>query len=389
MLYSIHLTIKDNQQCILSFSLLTITMQHIAQLLLQALFMQQIMGGGATSNSITPKNSKKTSKTDNSPYDFHIISADISQESQERFKTLAESLNKIYPCQITIHKVSDERFCKNKHFYGSYAVYRSLKVGSILPKNIKKCVFLGADMLALSDIRELFNINLEGNLLAATGDFNTNKILPSYLNTEPYQFDKNRFYFNTGTLIIDLEKWRKEKIEQEILNILATYEMDLADQDALNIIAKDKTLKLNPKWNMLLFLMFAVENELKITFEGENAEFYLPYDRETFKEAMQNPAFIHYAGNITHKPWESKYSKIYPQFNAYLPITHSSYAKWWKIALNTPAFNDELAKIKQELDENALQYYITAINNALQMRDNFYSQQIQTLHNAIQSLLSR
>ncbi|MCI5633687.1 hypothetical protein, partial [Helicobacter sp.] len=76
-------------------------------------------------------------------------------------------------------------------------------------------------------------------------------------------------------------------------------------------------------------------------------------------------------------------------FNAYLPITHSSYAKWWKIALNTPAFNDELAKIKQELDENALQYYITAINNALQMRDDFYTQQIQTLHNAIQSLLSR
>ena len=356
--------------------------------------MLKIWGGGQTplnqdSTSKRSKNSKQSTDTEHLPYDFHILSADISQDSKDKFQTLAESLSQIYPCQITIHKVDDEKFCKNKHFYGSYAMYRGLKVGSILPKNIKKCVLLGADMLALSDVRELFDIDLEGNLLAATGDFNTNKTLPSYLNAEPYQFDKSAFYFNTGTLIIDLEKWRKEKIEQEILNILATYEMEFADQDALNIVAKNKVLKLNPKWNMLLFQMFAVENGLQIAFNNENAEFYLPYDRETFKQAVQSPTFIHYAGNITHKPWQSPYSKIHPPFNAYLPITHSSYAKWWETALNTPAFSDALAKIKQELDENALQYYITAMNNALQMRDNFYSQQIQTLHNAIQNLLSQ
>ena len=357
--------------------------------------MQQTlnMGGGQTplnhSTTAHSKTSKKSINTEYPPYDFHILSADIAQESQDKFQILAESLNQIYPCQITIHKVSDKEFHKTPTLNGNHSAYLRLKVASILPKNIKKCLYLDTDMLILSDIRDIFNTNLDNYLLAAVGDFHTSRILPAYTNNTNYTFDATQPYFNSGMLLINLEKWCKEQIESKLLDFLATYQVLYHDQDAINAIAKDKILKLSPKWNTILIFKLAIEEWTGTKLLFGIGEGKLSYEREYFAQEVKSPAILHLCGDYIPKPWQSPYSKIYPPFNAYLPITHSSYAKWWNIALNTPAFNDELAKIKQELDENALQYYITAINNALQMRDDFYTQQIQTLHNAIQSLLSR
>lgn len=335
------------------------------------------------------KNTTKDTADSNQPYDFHILSDNISQESQDRFQILAESLSQIYPCQITIHKVSDKEFHKTPTLNGNHSAYLRLKVASTLPKTIKKCLYLDTDMLILSDIRDIFNTNLDDYLLAAVGDFHTSRILPAYAGKTSYAFDATQPYFNSGMLLINLEKWRKEQIENKLLDFLATYQVVYHDQDAINAIAKDRILKLSPKWNAMLLFKIAIEEWTRAKLLFGIGEGQLPYTREYFAQEVKSPAILHLCGDHIPKPWQSPYSKIHPPFNAYLPITHSSYAKWWETALNTPAFSDELAKIKQELDENALQYYIAAMNNALQMRDNFYSQQIQTLHNAIQNLLSQ
>ena len=69
----------------------------------------------------------------------------------------------------------------------------------------------------LSDLRELFNTNLKGNLLAAVGDFNTDKTLPHKIgNMPPYSFSKNNLYYNSGVMLINLQKWRKMDMESSI-----------------------------------------------------------------------------------------------------------------------------------------------------------------------------
>lgn len=102
---------------------------------------------------------------------------------------------------------------------------------------------------------------------------------------------------------------------------------------------------------------------------------------------MQSPAILHYHGNRIAKPWESIYSKIDPQINDYLPLTHASYQKWWEIAENTPIFNQELMQLQQVLNTNALQDYAKSLNNALKIRDTFFTQRIQALEMAIQNLI--
>ena len=90
--------------------------------------MLKIWGGGAnpldnptaeySKSSKKSKNTTKDTADSNQPYDFHILSDNISQESQDRFQILAESLSQIYPCQITIHKVSDKEFHKTPTLNG-------------------------------------------------------------------------------------------------------------------------------------------------------------------------------------------------------------------------------------------------------------------------------
>lgn len=201
---------------------------------------------------------------------------------------------------------------------------------------------------------------------------------------QPYAFNPNDEYFNAGVMLINLQQWRKEQLEAQLLQFLSTYQVQYHDQDTINAVARNRILKLNPKWNLGFLFKIVLEKGFNINFNSGNGS--LPYTPESFQEAMQSPAILHYHGNRIAKPWESIYSKIDPQINDCLPLTHASYQKWWEIAENTPIFNQELMQLQQVLNTNALQDYAKSLNNALKIRDTFFTQRIQALEMAIQNL---
>ena len=132
------------------------------------------LGGGQ------PKLNKQNDK-----YVFHILTENLTQTTQEKFQSLAKSLRNIYPCEILIYPVSDKEFQNYPTLHGTYTTYLRLKVASILPKDIAKCLYLDVDLFVLSDVREIFALNLGDNLLAAVGDFSTNKTLPLFCPCSP------------------------------------------------------------------------------------------------------------------------------------------------------------------------------------------------------------
>ena len=42
-------------------------------------------------------------------------------------------------------------------------------------------------------------------------------------------------YLNTGMMLIDLAKWREQKLTERTLSFLAKYELPCVDQDAINL----------------------------------------------------------------------------------------------------------------------------------------------------------
>jgi len=104
---------------------------------------------------------------------------------------------------------------------------------------VERVLYLDADVLVRSDLRELWNVDLEGKSIAAAPDVGF-----------PMGHDGTRrvSYFNAGVLLMNLTKIR-ERVD--ILKSVAKRMQDskFQDQDALNAHFEGDWLPLSLKWN--------------------------------------------------------------------------------------------------------------------------------------------
>ncbi|MBM7642926.1 glycosyltransferase family 8 protein [Streptococcus loxodontisalivarius] len=98
-----------------------------------------------------------------------------------------------------------------------------------------RAVYLDSDMLINTSLDYLFNLDLEGNYLAAVMD--------------PHKNEAGGF--NTGMLVADLDLWRSENMTETLLKTAdENYKfVKNGDQSIINIVFKDRWLKLNKTWN--------------------------------------------------------------------------------------------------------------------------------------------
>jgi len=168
-------------------------------------------------------------------------------------------------------------------------------------EKIKKLLYLDADMIIVEDIFKLWETKFEDNILFAVKDPGGSETKKSDLG-----IDVEKYYFNSGVMLIDCEKWRRNKITQKAIEFMKDNpeKIDYADQDGLNAVLVDKWKELSPRWNLITRLVYYR---------------YLPffkipnYEKDNVKEIIMNPGVIHYASFI--KPWyfldPSPYKKEY------------------------------------------------------------------------------
>ncbi|WP_254414492.1 glycosyltransferase family 8 protein [Campylobacter jejuni] len=288
------------------------------------------------------KNTNPKNHFQNRPYSFHVLSNFVSEETREKLECLKKELNKIYPCEISIHIMSDDRF---ENFPSSGAAqnsklpYYRLKFISLLDDNVDKCLYLDSDMLCMCDIRELFCMDLKDNIIAVVGDPGSKKAKIKFMEDgkkRVLKFDED--YFNSGFLFINVKEYKKARIEQkcEELAKKCIY-IKAADQDLLNAtISKDKILKLDFAYNFnIITLLYTVCKD-----EKKNR---LNYTREEFIQSTKNPKILHYG----EKPWKFLHS-----YKDFYGKNINDY--WWDIAQITPIFKEELLKQKKEIRDYLL-----------------------------------
>ncbi|EOG3764656.1 glycosyltransferase family 8 protein [Campylobacter coli] len=288
------------------------------------------------------KNTNPKNHFQNRPYSFHVLSNFVSEETREKLECLKKELNKIYPCEISIHIMSDDRF---ENFPSSGAAqnsklpYYRLKFISLLDDNVDKCLYLDSDMLCMCDIREIFAIDLQGKIIGVVGDPGSKRSKIKFIenNTKKVlKFDEN--YFNSGFLLINAKEYKKANVEKkcEELAKKCIY-IKAADQDLLNaVISKDKILKLSFAYNFnIITLLYVICKD-----EKKNR---LNYTREEFTQSAKNPKILHYG----EKPW--KFLKSYVDLQN---RNISDY--WWDIAKEVPIFKEELLRQKENIKDYLL-----------------------------------
>ncbi|EGK8165997.1 glycosyltransferase family 8 protein [Campylobacter coli] len=293
---------------------------------------------------------------------FHILIDSIQEKTSIKLEQMIKQLSQEcgYPAEIKLHIMDAKLFTDMsvpiwvKH----YATYFRLYLGSILPKNCDKCLYLDVDMLVFSDLRELFCLDLKDYIIAASPDI---KQWPGSLfigkskkdNVKDLIIEKGPLYFNAGFMLINLEQWRIESLENKMINIANSYMFEVGDQDILNYAINKKVIILPCKWNFIAGHFILDRKGIFNNFKGEGEQPYWYYTREEMKENLKNLSILHYTHYVV-KPWESYYTEL--DLN-YYPVYYDYYDKWWHIAFNTPFFNEDLINLNKIIKNKDLENY--------------------------------
>lgn len=260
----------------------------------------------------------------NKDVNFYVITNGLSDFNTE---ILVKQANK-YNCQLKYLYVKNEIIDKlpmpqNKNLrHISPATYYRLFIDELLPKSIDKLIYLDCDMIIRGSLKKLWETPLDDYVMAAVFQ-NQNWAIKNDAFKRlsiPSQFG----YFNAGTLLINLQNWRKECIQEKLLKFLHdNYEKIIChDQDVLNAILYNKTICISPVWNMLTEFYVSKEKDINCGCTSFTAS--------EIEEYQKKAIIIHFVSRP--KPWE--YACNHPlryEYYKYLQLT--PFCKW------KPTFN--------------------------------------------------
>jgi len=167
-----------------------------------------------------------------------------------------------------------------------------LLLGSSLPDNVPKVIYLDADLLIRRDISGLWEQDMQDNIVLAVQDSYFQELPARFLPAREH-VEGARPYFNSGVMVVDLEAWRAGEIEQCCLAAATRlpHNIKYPDQHILNICLAGRWGLLKPVWNKQFFLDLFPDWRCS------------PYEEEEYREALSNPAIIHFCSRT--KPWHS------------------------------------------------------------------------------------
>ena len=232
-------------------------------------------------------------------YAIYVLNTGLTTNNVQVLKSMETDNVKINFVDLT-EKIKDiySKLQAQLRDYYSPSIYYRLFIPTMFPQ-YKKALYLDCDITILDDVANLYNHDLKRNLVGAIVDevVTSNETFRYYvanaLGVNEYK------YFNSGILVMNLDAFRKEKLEEKFIYLLNNYNFGTVapDQDYLNVLCKSRILFIDKSWNKM------------------------PVSNEGFDE--KNLKLVHY--NMFQKPWK------------YEGILYEKY--FWETAKNTPYYD--------------------------------------------------
>jgi lipopolysaccharide biosynthesis glycosyltransferase len=199
-----------------------------------------------------------------------LVSRKIIREGMSFPEVANLEISLRYPESVQLHEDSgmvENMYSKTK-FTGA-SMYRYF-VGTACPE-FDKAIYIDIDCVVARDLGPMLEFELVNAPIAAFQEMHL-----EHLDNPVF---RDAAYFNSGVMIIDLNYWRDNVIEDLLLEVSRDFEnwTGSADQDILNVVFKNDWTPLHINFNYLV----NIYPGLKIT----------------------NPIIVHFAG--LNKPWKS------------------------------------------------------------------------------------
>lgn len=238
---------------------------------------------------------------------IYVIDDEISEASKDKLKeTVQNKSDKATIQYLTVDGQVYEDFLVSDHI--TTTAYYRISLPKILKKyDYKKVLYIDADTLILEDVSELYQQDLKQKTIGAVIDPGQTKAF------ERLGIDSKDYYFNSGVMVIDIDRWNDRQITEKTIDFLKNHgdRIIYHDQDALNAVLYEDWAPLHPKWNMQSSLIFERHPAPNSLYEV------------LYKEGNQDPAIVHFTGH--DKPWNTL--EGHPYQEAYMDLLSESIFK--------------------------------------------------------------
>lgn len=195
-----------------------------------------------------------TNSSDNFFYDIVVLSKDISFENTRRL--ISQSKKNV---SVRVYDVSAFSDLSELYVWGPFTIdtYIRLLIPDVMHE-YKKVLYLDCDVSVNTDVKSLFDLNLDDYYLAATYDTH----VLAYINsresefkyfTETIRIRNNHDYYQMGVCVFNITKILQEKGKLYLINEAKKYHFKWLDQDLINFLFVDKILHFDNSWNVMVF----------------------------------------------------------------------------------------------------------------------------------------
>ena len=201
-----------------------------------------------TINSIVKNNQS------NSPYHFYVIEDNLTDKNKQKMAKYVKRWHheiEFIDVDTTIVDGGENLYSKTKqHKHISRIAMARIFLPNLLPKNIKKVIYLDSDLITTKDLKQLYDVDISNYPVAMAKDI-TEVIDKKQLdNLAKISKTKRSTYYNDGVILMNLDYWRKYKITEQMVNYMKVKKyLPKMDQDLINIMLKGKIKELKPHWN--------------------------------------------------------------------------------------------------------------------------------------------
>ena len=222
----------------------------------------------------------------------YLIENGISEENKEKLKSICTKYNRkiifinlknfIYKINLNIDKEI------------SVNLYARLFLATAIPEEVGRIIYLDSDSIVNNDISKLWELDLRGNYIAGVKD-----TVASSTKTK-VGLNDNDDYINSGMIVIDLNKWRENNVENQFINFINRNKGKVFhhDQGTINPVLSKRTLIIHPKYNAMT-VMFTMKYKNILKYYEMNEY----YSEKMLNEAINEPVFIHFTPAFVNRPW--------------------------------------------------------------------------------------
>jgi len=213
--------------------------------------------------------------------DLTLLHGGLSEHNQDRLRTVVSRHSN---ARLMLRRLDEQSFGHLPEVgHLTVATYFRLFLQVILPPDVKKVIYIDADTAVVSDVRELWETDLDGCAVAA---------VPEYwkIHHERLGLPDDVLHFNSGVMLIDLDYWRSENLLPKFLRFIEENAETLlnGDQDAMNVVLMRRVRFISCEWNYQTYMRYFHVNGSGMS------------DKQ-FNEIASSPRIVHYAGR--RKPW--------------------------------------------------------------------------------------